>query len=96
MAFSVRYYPEVLSHDIPALSLAMRERIRKAIEAKLMSAPQDYGVPLRKTLKGFWKLRVGDYRIVFKIRDDAVAVIGIGHWKEIYERMTARLSECYK
>lgn len=93
MAFTVRYYPDVLSYDIPALSTAMRERIRKAIETKLMSAPQDYGEPLRKTLKGFWKLRVGDYRIVFKIRDEVIAVIGIGHRKEIYERMTARLNE---
>ena len=93
MAFTVRYYPDVLSDDIPALSLSIRERIRKAIEARLISAPQDYGEPLRKTLKGFWKLRVGDYRIVFKIRSDVVQIIGIGHRKDIYERMTARLDE---
>jgi hypothetical protein len=30
-------------------------------------APQEYGTPLRKTLKGYWKLRVGDYRVVYKI-----------------------------
>lgn len=93
MTFTVRYYPDVLSDDLPALSRSMRERIRKAIEAKLMSAPQDYGLPLRRTLKGYWKLRVGDCRIVFKIREDAVQVIGIGHRKDIYERMTGRLDE---
>ncbi len=92
MAFTVRYYPDVLSDDIPALSLSIRERIRKAIAAKLVSAPQNYGEPLRKTLKGFWKLRVADYRIVFKIRDDVVQVIGIGHRKDIYGKMVGRIN----
>lgn len=93
MTFTVRYYPDVLSDDVPALSHSTRERIRKAIETKLMFAPQNYGEPLRKTLKGFWKLRVGDYRIVFKIKEDTVQVIGIGHRKDIYERMAARVDE---
>jgi mRNA interferase RelE/StbE len=93
VSFTVRYYPDVLSDDIPSLSPGLRERIRKAIEAKLMTAPQDYGEPLRKTLKGFWKLRVGDYRIVFRIRDDVVQVIGIGHRKDSHERMTIRFNK---
>lgn len=92
MVFTVSYYPAVLSDDIPALSLSIRERIKKAIETKLMTAPQDYGIPLRKTLKGFWKLRVGDYRIVFKIKDNVVQVIGIGHRADIYENMASRLN----
>ncbi|MGC2064166.1 MAG: type II toxin-antitoxin system RelE/ParE family toxin [Thermodesulfovibrionales bacterium] len=92
MSFDVRYYPDVLHDDIPALSQSAREQIRKAIETKLMSAPQNYGLPLRKTLKGFWKLRVGDYRVVFKIRAETVHVLGIGHRKSIYEKMAARLN----
>lgn len=93
MAFTVKYYPDVLSDDISSLSLGLRERIRKAIEARLMTAPQDYGEPLRKTLKGYWKLRVGDYRIVYKIRGNVVQVLGIGHRKDIYERVTIRLNK---
>ncbi|MHB8881097.1 MAG: type II toxin-antitoxin system RelE family toxin [Thermodesulfovibrionales bacterium] len=92
MSFTVRYYPDVLRDDIPALGQTARAHIRRAIETKLMTAPQDYGLPLRKTLKGYWKLRVGDYRIVFKIRDETVQVIGIGHRKSIYEKMAGRLT----
>jgi len=91
MTFVVKYYPDVLSEDIPAISPGMRALIRKAIETRLMYAPQDYGEPLRKTLKGYWKLRVGDYRIVFKIRENIVQIIGIGHRKDIYERMFSRI-----
>ncbi|MBI5641448.1 MAG: type II toxin-antitoxin system RelE/ParE family toxin [Nitrospirae bacterium] len=93
MAFTVRYYPDVLKDDIPLLSAGMRGRIRKVIEAKLMTAPQDFGLPLRKTLKGYWKLRIGDYRIVFKVTGNEAHVMGIGHRKDIYERMSARLGE---
>ncbi len=50
-----------------------------------------YGVPLRGTLKGYWKLRVGDYRIVFKITGQEVWVLTILHRREVYEAVTSRL-----
>jgi mRNA interferase RelE/StbE len=49
----------------------------------LIIAPQDYGKPLRKTLSGYWKLRVGDYRIVFKIANNTILILGICHRKEV-------------
>ncbi|MBS3918437.1 MAG: type II toxin-antitoxin system RelE/ParE family toxin [Deltaproteobacteria bacterium] len=42
------------------------------------SAPQ--------TLRGYWKLRVGDYRVVFKIVDEEVWVLGIIHRKKRFIR----------
>ncbi|MBP7233389.1 MAG: type II toxin-antitoxin system RelE/ParE family toxin, partial [Syntrophaceae bacterium] len=51
----------------------------------------DYGEPLRKTLKGYWKLRVGDYRVVFKIIDSEVWILGIRHRKSVYGDMDTRL-----
>jgi len=41
--------------------------IKNATERRLMVDPIKYGDPLRKTLKGYRKLRLGDYRIVYKI-----------------------------
>ena len=69
----------------------MRERIRRAIESRLMAAPQEYGLPLRKNLGGYWKLRVGDYRVVFKIEGEIVYVLGVRHGKNIYEYVTGRI-----
>jgi mRNA interferase RelE/StbE len=34
----------------------VHQRLKQAIETRLMVAPQDYGEPLRKTLKGYWKV----------------------------------------
>ncbi len=63
----------------------MKVRIKKAIEERLQVAPHDYGLPLRKTLKGYWKLRVGNYRVVHKISDQTVRVFCICHRKEVYK-----------
>lgn len=91
MAFTVTYHPDVRSIDLPGINARMRERIRGAIESRLVKAPQEYGVPLRKNLRGYWKLRVGDYRVVFKIDGEVVYVLGIRHRKNIYEDVPGRI-----
>ena len=57
----------------------VRVRIHRAIQNRLTTAPEQYGAPLRKTLKGLWKLRVGDYRIVYSIRANRVLIFGAIH-----------------
>jgi mRNA interferase RelE/StbE len=83
--YTLRYHPSVKDEDIPKLDKAIAARIKKAIETKLLIAPQKYGIPLRRTLKGYWKLRVGDYRIVFRVKDIEILVFGVLHRKEVYE-----------
>ena len=51
-----------------------------------MVNPIKYGDPLRKTLKGYRKVRVGDYRIVYKIEGEYISILGIRHRKEIYKK----------
>jgi len=89
--FELRYHPDVKSIDIPLLDTKLRTRIKNAIESRLMTAPHLYGEPLRKTLRGYWKLRVGDYRVVFKIVDEEVWVLGIIHRKRVYKEIEKRL-----
>ena len=52
-----------------------------------MSDPLKFGLPLKRNLKGFMKLRVGDYRIIYTIKNKTVTVliIKIGHRKEVYK-----------
>lgn len=91
MAFTVKYHPDVKNIDLPRINVKMRERIQRAIESRLMTAPQEYGLPLRKNLRGYWKLRVGDYRVVFKIEGEIVSILGIRHRKRIYEDVKERV-----
>ncbi len=92
MPFSLRYHPDVKTVDLPLIDNKMKQRIKKAIEERLVLSPQDYGQPLRKTLKGYWKLRVGDFRIIFKVVESEIRILGIRQRKDIYLEIPDRLS----
>lgn len=90
MTFKLRYHPKVKSQDLPRIDARLKKRIQNAIETRLLSAPQQYGSPLRKTLKGYWKLRVGDYRVVYKIEENEVWILAVIHRKKVYELVEKR------
>ncbi|MBI5529805.1 MAG: type II toxin-antitoxin system RelE/ParE family toxin [Deltaproteobacteria bacterium] len=90
MPFNVVYHPEA-KKDIASLDRKLKDRLKSAVETRLMTAPEQYGAPLRRTLRGFWKLRVGDYRIVFKIAGDEVLILGIVHRAIVYREIERRL-----
>ena len=92
MPFTLVYHPDVRTKDIPTLNRDIKKRIQRAIESRLTTEPQRYGEPLRRTLKGYWKLRVGDYRVVFKIVKNEVWIFGIMNRRDVYERIDKRLS----
>ena len=91
MPYSLLYHPDVRDKDIPAISRNLRGRIARAIDIRLTNEPERYGEPLRRTLKGSWKLRVGDYRVVFKIVKNEVWIYGIIHRREVYDRIARRI-----
>jgi mRNA-degrading endonuclease RelE of RelBE toxin-antitoxin system len=84
--YSVEYMEDVVSRDIPSLSKSAKTLILKAIEERLMVDPISFGKPLRYTLKGYRRLRVGRYRIVYKIDEKRRTVIvnAIDHRKDAY------------
>ncbi len=93
MPYTPVYHPDVRSEDIPRINRDLRNRIARAIESRLTTEPERYGEPLRGTLKGYWKLRVGDYRVVFKVVRNEVWILAIIHRREVYERIVRRLSQ---
>lgn len=90
MPFKLSYHPDVKKVDLPKIDAKAKAMIRRAIEERLVTHPEIYGKPLQRTLKGYWKLRVGDYRVVFKISGDEIHILGIIHRKEVYERIEER------
>jgi mRNA interferase RelE/StbE len=88
LPFELRYHPDVGSIDLPLINERLKRQIKNAIvETRLITFPHQYGEPLRKTLKGYWKLRVGDYRVVFKIVENEIRILGIIHRKKVYEKI---------
>lgn len=86
MTYRIEYLESAVREDIPALAKMVRTRIRAAIEQKLASHPVEFGKPLRYSLKGARRLRVGDWRVVYTIEPpNTVLIVKIGHRREIYE-----------
>ncbi|MCX7661215.1 MAG: type II toxin-antitoxin system RelE/ParE family toxin [Candidatus Omnitrophica bacterium] len=92
MGYTVLYHPDVLKEDLPKIPKNIKETIKKAIQTRLLINPFLYGQPLRQSLKGHRKLRVGDYRLIYRIEQDTIIVLKIGHRKEVYSKVFSRLS----
>jgi mRNA interferase RelE/StbE len=89
--YRLRYHPYVKEEDLPKLNRTIQKRIKTAIEQRLLVSPEKYSEPLRRTLKAYRKLRVGDYRIVLKLESEDILILGICHRKDVYGRMEWRI-----
>ena len=87
--FEVLFHPEV-EGDLRTLPSNIADRNLKAIERRLGTAPDRYGERLRQSLRGYWKLRVGDCRVVYEISGREVRVYGVMHRREVYGRIQGR------
>lgn len=87
MSDIVRYVDSVLSDDLPSLPKSAKDMIKRAIENRLTTAPAQYGKPLRRSLAGHRRLRVADYRVIYRINETAktVYIVAIGIRQDIYE-----------
>lgn len=91
MKYEIRYHPLVKEKDLAKINRTIKTRIKTAIENRLLTEPEKYSEPLRKTLKGYRKLRVGDYRIVIRVEGNVLYILGICHRKDVYKRIEKRM-----
>jgi mRNA interferase RelE/StbE len=68
--------------------LPKRDQVR--VDQRIQSLadhPRPHGsIPLKGTNRSLWRLRVGDFRVLYKIEDDRliVIVIDIGNRRDVY------------
>jgi len=85
MAYKILYHHKIKAEDFSRSDLSTKKKILDTIERRLSSEPEKYGKPLRKPLKNFWKLRIGKYRVVYKIVKDEVWILAIIRRDKVYE-----------
>ena len=75
--------------DLSELDKSVQQLIRAWIRKHLVNTddPRLLGKPLTGNLKGLWRYRVGDYRLVCEIHDTVLTImfIRVGHRKDIYK-----------
>jgi mRNA interferase RelE/StbE len=89
---------EILFHhefpkDLKSIPANLQNRILRAIEYRLGTSPDQYGERLRQSLHGYWKLRVGDYRVVFELIGPQVRIYGAMDRREVYTEIAQGTSK---
>lgn len=88
--FQIEYHELVIKEDIPKLSEKGKVRIKASIEMKLQNQPELFGKPLRKSLKNYRSLRIGNCRVIYRIEAKKVKIFIIQHKSVVYENVKQR------
>ena len=88
MAWKIEFRPQA-GKMLEKLDVTVQKRIRAYLKEKVAALPdpRTLGKALQGPLKGLWRYRVGDYRIICRIEDDrlVVLVVAVGHRKDVYQ-----------
>jgi mRNA interferase RelE/StbE len=85
----------VFKVDFRRIDLVDQKKIIRAIRERLAMKPESYGRPLKGELKGYWKLRIGEHRVIYEIQKAQVTVyvvkVGFRRNDEVYRSVLKRL-----
>lgn len=80
-------------HVLPVAMRAIRKlppEAKRRVQAAIELLAQDPRPPAAKklTARPEWRVRTGDYRVLYRIEDQVltVVVVGAGHRRDIYDR----------
>ena len=86
MSYRIQVAPAAV-RQLRKLDRVAQRRVHAAIEL-LAGEPRPSGAKKLVGGDGEWRVRTGDYRIVYEIRDSVllVLVVAVGHRRDIYDR----------
>ena len=76
-------YKSSVAGDLRRLDKPTARRILDKLE-RVLSGNPDAGIPLTGEFRGLFKLRIGDYRVIYAKPAEGVLVLRIGHRKAVY------------
>ncbi|HIE36499.1 MAG TPA: type II toxin-antitoxin system mRNA interferase toxin, RelE/StbE family [Candidatus Omnitrophica bacterium] len=97
MQWKIKFHPLVIKEDFKKLGLSQKRKIIKEIKKKLTKDPLNDGEPLKGSFKGFRKLKVSEFRVIYEVIKDRVLVliikIGIRKDYQVYKEFFYRLKK---
>lgn len=82
MAYKISHKASV-ERDLKKLSKPEATRVLDKLEQELCKNSEK-GEPQKGTFQGLYRLRVGDYRVIYTKIVDGVLVLRIAHRKDVY------------
>lgn len=86
MAYEVIVKPSA-AKAIRKLDRTTQRRIVRLLE-HLAEHPRPEGVVKMQGEENLWRLRIGDYRLIYEVHDDrlVVLVLRVGHRRDVYRK----------
>jgi mRNA interferase RelE/StbE len=79
---------DIAERQLKKLDRPVQKRILQYLSDRIEGCknPRHFGEPLKGGFSGFWRYRIGDYRVICEILDEGVIVLvlTIGHRREVY------------
>lgn len=72
--YEIIYNPLVSAKDFKKIPADAVRKILKTVHKKLVSHPEEFGKPLSAELKGYFRLRIDPYRVIYRIEKQKVIV----------------------
>ncbi len=87
MAYSIFLLKEALE-ELSSFDKKTAERILYKISTYLIKSPAKIGKQLKGEYAGFFKYRIGDWRVIYHLDEDSktITITKIGHRKEVYKK----------
>jgi len=73
--------------DLERLDTLIARRIIKKVTWYVNNFLNMTPEPLSKKMKGLFKFRVGDWRVIYTLEDDTIVIQFVGHRSKIYKRI---------
>jgi mRNA interferase RelE/StbE len=87
LAWAIEFVPEA-AKELRKLGRNEAARIVRTLEERIapLEDPRTLGAPLTGEHAGYWRWRIGDYRVVARIEDVRVLIliVRVGHRREVY------------
>ena len=73
--------------DLERFDRTIAQKIVEKVKNYLTQDPERLGIPLKGNLKGLYRYRIGDYRVIYVIdqEEKKVMILKVNHRKKVYK-----------
>lgn len=86
MVYNAIWHEESLK-DLKKFNRTIAKKIVEKVKNYLIQDPIKLGTSLKGNLKGFYRYRIGDYRVIYVIdqAEKKIIILNVNHRKKIYK-----------
>lgn len=93
--YTLVFHKDVVRKDLKKMNKSFLKKLFKTLKDKLSKNPKEFGKPLKGDLKGYFRLRFLDLRVIYCVKEEEVVVyvlqVGNRRNSEVYLDAMKRL-----